>query len=260
MAVDNRAVKVDRILSRTFATIGGQWQVVLGLSFVLAGLPSIAMTIYSGAVTSLRPTDPQTVMAAVTGAVVAGLGSVVAFVLLQGALVPATLAQDAGRRATVGECLRTGLRATLPLLGLNILLGIALLLGSLLLLVPAIMLAILWAVANPALVAERTGVFRAFGRSADLTRGARWKVFGMELLALVFIWIASSALAILLVAFGAGASGLDTQARPLWYLAVSALVQTAVAAFWAIVQVSIYIELRDWKEGPQGAALAEVFA
>lgn len=258
---DNRAVKVDRILTRTFAVIRRDWQAVLGTSFVLAGLPSIAINLFSTRLNAVQPGDPAAALGAAVSTMISGLVAALFYILLQAVLVPMVLAFDGGRRADLGGSLAAGLRTALPLLVLNILLGIALFFGLLLLLVPGVMLAVLWAVANPALVAERIGIGAAFSRSAALTRGARWKVFGVELVAIVFIWLASTALAILLVAVdGVGSLGTAAVRQPAWYVAAGAVVQTLVAAFWAVVQASLYVELRDWKDGPRGAALADVFS
>src|SRR3546814_14393610 len=57
----------------------------------------------------------------------------------------------------------------------------------------------MWAVVAPALVEERTGVFGAFGRSRELTKGARWKVFGLELILLVAMWIVTLVFGLLIL-------------------------------------------------------------
>src|SRR3546814_19979116 len=61
------------------------------------------------------------------------------------------------------------------------------------------MLFCMWAVVAPALVEERTGVFGAFGRRRELTKGARWKVFGLELILLVAMWIVTLVFGLLIL-------------------------------------------------------------
>jgi hypothetical protein len=39
-----------------------------------------------------------------------------------------------------------------------------------------------------------------------------------------------------------------------------AVISTLLTAFWATVQASLYIELRQWKEGDSAEALQKVFA
>jgi hypothetical protein len=41
---------------------------------------------------------------------------------------------------------------------------------------------------------------------------------------------------------------------------ISLVISTLFLAFWCTLQASLYISLRNWKEGPQTEALAEVFA
>ena len=96
-----------------------------------------------------------------------------------------------GRQATFGESLSTALRVFLPLIGLSILFGLGIMFGLILLIVPGIMLMVAWAVAVPALVVERCGVIDALRRSAELTKGSRWKIFGLFLIILVIYWIVS---------------------------------------------------------------------
>jgi uncharacterized membrane protein len=131
-----------------------------------------------------------------------------------------------------------------------------------LLIVPGIMLYIRWSVAAPALVEERIGVFDALGRSSDLTDGARWKIFGLELVALVGYWMFSGAVAAILFSMYGGMEGMRATAAtgfPLTYYAISAVSSTITSAVWGVIQTALYVELRNWKDGPPTDALAEVF-
>ena len=47
---------------------------------------------------------------------------------------------------------------------------------------------------------------------------------------------------------------------PIGYTLFSLVFTTILAAIWGTIQTSLYISLRNWKEGPQTEALAEVFA
>ena len=53
--------------------------------------------------------------------------------------------------------------------------------GMILLAVPAVLLS-MWLVAMPVCVAERLGVVRSLGRSRELTKGNRWRIFGLVVL------------------------------------------------------------------------------
>jgi uncharacterized membrane protein len=93
-----------------------------------------------------------------------------------------------------------GLVVVLPLIGLGILHSLAVAVGFMLLIVPGVMLYMMWSVAAPALVAERNSVFAAFGRSRFLTRGARWKIFALQLVIIVIYGMVSSSLGVMLIA------------------------------------------------------------
>ena len=261
---DNHAVKIDRIISRSLATIRANPLVVCGITLVFAGIPqsifNVVMPHFMGG--GVRIADPGQLVGYFSAIGLSSVGTLLFYMLAQASLVRATIAQSEGRRATFGECVGAGLRALLPLIGLNILFGLAIGVASLLLLVPGIILYVMWSVSNAALVAERIGIFAAFSRSSELTRGARWKVFGVSLIAVVFIWVVSSVLSLALVAVS-GVGGYVAMARvgqPIWYLLLAAVVHTITVALWATIQASLYIELRDWKDGPSGTDLADVFA
>lgn len=260
--VDSRAVKVDRVIGRAVATMRDNPVVVFGLALIFAGLPTMIINTVSRTMRGPNLPDRTHMLGYGVLAALTGVVAVLFYVLAQGALVRATTAQAEGRRAGFGECAVVGLRAVLPLIGLNILLFLGVGMGFVLLVVPGVILFTIWTAANPALVAERIGIFAAFSRSSWLTKGARWKVFGVNLIALVFTWIISSVLSIAMIA-GSGLAGLAVMARtgpPFWYLLASTIIQTLIVAIWGTIQTSLYIELRDWKDGPQGAALADVFA
>ena len=179
--------------------------------------------------------------------------------LVQGALVRATVAHAEGERASLAQCIGTGLSAAVPLIGLSILMLLGLLAGFLLLFIPGVILYLMWSVAVPALVAEEQGVFAAFGRSRALTKGARWKIFGLQLLVLVLIFIFSAVFGAVVLAGGAATVRGLAHPSPLM-LAISAVSNTALIAFWSTVQANLYIGLREWKDGPQAGKLAEIFA
>ena len=61
-------------------------------------------------------------------------------------------------------------------------------------LVPGLMMAVAWIVAAPALVVERTGVFGAFSRSAQLTRGRRWVLFALGVIFFIAVFIVQQVL------------------------------------------------------------------
>lgn len=258
---DNRGVSIGRVFSRAFGTIGSNPVATLGIAFLFGALPSLLLTwgVQSGGPESFAILGSVGVVAlAIFSAVIA----ITLAMITQGALVRATTAYSEGRKASLGESARAGLSVALPLflLGLGSAIGIAL--GFLLLIVPGIILYVMWSVAAPALVEENLGPTEAFGRSNYLTEGVRWKIFGLLLVVLVLYWIFSSLVAMLGIWWYGGVAEFAQSAAggmPIGYLAINGIAGTITSAIWGVIQTSLYVELRDWKDGPQTEALADIF-
>ncbi|AUW58211.1 hypothetical protein C1T17_08930 [Sphingobium sp. SCG-1] len=258
---EERSFSIGKILRRAFGVMGDNPVPVFGIAFFFGALPQQLYTyLVNPAMLAANPNN------AVPG-IILSIGSSVVFLmfgmLVQGAIVRATAAYANGSRATFGESVGTGLSMALPLIGLTILLILGLMLGFILLVIPGIMLYIMWSVAAPALVVEETGVFAAFGRSRFLTKGARWKIFGLQILLVVVFMLLSSVVGVMMVASG-GLQNLAAQMAdgqlPVSYIIAAVISGTLMTAFWSATQTSLYISLREWKEGPQAEALANVFA
>jgi hypothetical protein len=60
-----------------------------------------------------------------------------------------------------------------------------------------------------------------------------------------------------------GVQGLTAGIRhglPLGYLLVSGILATILTAIITTIQTSLYVELRNWKDGPASEKLADIFA
>ena len=243
-----REMSIGRVLSRAFATIAGAPVSTLGTA-CLCALPGVLF--------GLVPGVPEWEAAP---ALVGGLVSVLLWMVAQGALIRATAIHDTVGQARIGECAAAGLRTALPLLALAIVASIGVVIGWSLLLVPGVMLLTLWSVAAPAVVEERYGVLGALERSRALTKGARWRVFALFLVVIVLWWIVSALVGVGLIVGGGFRYAGQDGAAALPFLALSLAVKTITTACWGTIQGSLYLELRDWKDGPATEALAEVFA
>jgi hypothetical protein len=254
-------MSVGRVFSRGFGVIVDNPLTVFGIAFLLGALPSVAVSVLQRQVVSGRMDNFQAIGSAtvVIGSVFVSL---ILQALVQGSLVRAALAYARGERATLGECVGSAFAVVLPLIGLAILMVIGIWLGMVLLIVPGVMLFVMWSVASPALVAERTGVFGAFGRSRYLTRGARWKVFGIEVILIVIYYVFIGAFAATTVtATGTSfATSVTTNGLSLGWLVATIISSTVANTVWSTVQTSLYVELRNWKEGLPEQSLAEIFA
>ncbi|HYM03598.1 MAG TPA: hypothetical protein VET85_11680 [Stellaceae bacterium] len=154
-----------------------------------------------------------------------------------------------GRPVRLGESLRKGMARFLPVIGASIGIVVAVGLGTLLLVVPGIMVYCSLAVAIPACVVEQSGPFECLGRSAYLTKGYRWKIFGVYVLAFVAVAIA-----------GAIAVAVVSQLGGIVADRVAQFVSNAfIEAFGSVIAVVLYHDLRVVKEGIDTERIAAVF-
>ncbi|WP_438801690.1 hypothetical protein, partial [Enterobacter hormaechei] len=77
----------------------------------------------------------------------------------------------------------------LPMIAIGLIAGIGVGIGLLLLIVPGVILWLVWAVVTPAYVQEKVGILEAFGRSAELTKGARGGIFLTMLIVPLLLWV-----------------------------------------------------------------------
>lgn len=253
-------IDIARVISQTFSVLGRNFVTYLLLSLLLSGIP-VAIINYAQ-VTVFGVQGANFSMASISSSLVGVVAAVIAASVLQGALVYATVQDMNGRKPSLGECLATGLRAFLPLLGVSILFGLAIVGGMILLVVPGIMIAVAWCVCVPVLVAERTSVTGAFGRAGALTRGNRWRIFGL----FVLVWIAAivvgaivGAITLGLAFSGGSADAVAIATSPIQILTnvVSNAITSAVTSTGIAV---LYVELRRAREGQGHQWLADIFS
>ena len=154
-----------------------------------------------------------------------------------------------GERNSLGESVRRGL-VSLPSLILAVpMTWIAILLASAVFLIPGIIVFTVTAVTVQACVVEQIGPFAAIERSATLTSGCRWQVFGIYLVQLLITTFTSFPLTLILF-----------NILPLTVLGyVDFALRTAALTFVTTLDAAIYHGLRSAKEGPATAKIAAVF-
>ncbi len=89
---------------------------------------------------------------------------------------------------TIGELLGSVWPRLLSIIGLQILLGIIIFVGLIFFIIPGIILALILAVALPALVAEGIGIFDSMSRSAALTKDNRMRILGIGILVILIVF------------------------------------------------------------------------
>ena len=179
--------------------------------------------------------------------------------VVAGAIAFGTFRDMRGQQASTSECLSRGLATMLPILGVAIVTGVAVLIGLIALIVPGLfILTVLW-VAVPAAVVERPGVFEALSRSAVLTEGYRWRVFGVIVLLLLInmgVGLIVGLIASVLILAG---GGLGSSGGVIALFVVLGIFDALLSAFSAVVTAVGYHDLRAAKEGISIDDIAKVF-
>jgi hypothetical protein len=164
--------------------------------------------------------------------------------------------------ATLPGCFEHGVAKFLPVLGLTILWWLGVMLGWIALIVPATILVSMWAVALPAMVGEGLGVFEAFGRSRELTRGHRLSIFGVLFLLVIVYYVLAIVIAGSMLGAGAlsGAFSLENigNISP-WMTLLSLPVAWVSGMLLKAVVASLYLETVLVKEGARTDHLSDVF-
>ena len=219
----------------------------LALTAVLINLPALAYQLFLIAAPGAEvpegalPTDPlyaatiraeQRHMAILMGA------SMVLSALSTSTLIHRVLQQIQGKSL--------GLARTILLI--NLASALLMFLGGLAFLVPGLLAMTMLFVAAPAAIAEGRGVIDSLRRSVELTRGSRWGLLGLVLLAF------SMLVGLNLVAFLAVA---DLKAKiPLAnprLQAISAVLSVLFQALTSVTMTVAYLELRRKREGTSSA-------
>lgn len=258
---DDQNVSIGRVFQRALSAVQLNPLVIVGLALVVGAVPGLIMTyllVQSGLGAPSALQSGFSFGRIMGASFFSGIISMVIAAFVQGAMTRATVAANEGQRASLVESFSTALRVLLPLIGLSLLMGIALMFGFVLLIVPGVILLLMWAVAVPVLVVERTGVIAAFGRSAELTKGVRLKILGLFLVLAVAYWLLS-------IVFGFVGLKMYSPATSVYGITIgnllgSVIIGTIFNVLWGTIQPSLYVELRQAKEGSSAQHLAEVFA
>ncbi|ONG51571.1 hypothetical protein BKE38_15900 [Pseudoroseomonas deserti] len=244
------------IVRMTFGVIGRQPVTFLLLPLLVVSLPTIGAQFLLARTLLLPDVMVESSASMMVIGVVAGAGmglfGMLLHYLLQAMLTYAAVADFNGRRASLGESLGRGVAALLPALGAAILMLAGIVLGIALLVVPGVMLLCIWAVAVPAVVIERTGVFGGLRRSRELTRGNRWRILGLAIF-YVAISLALSGIAV------AVAYMLVTTELYWMDTLVQGLTSAVSATIGATGSAALYAELRRIQEGASPETLASIF-
>jgi hypothetical protein len=250
-AVSAPDFRMGRVVQRTFDVIGRNFWLFAVMAFVLI-VPGTLLQ--SAAAPGLG--QGRNVGLFSLGSLLGLLG----YFVLQAAIIHATVTDLNGTRPSAADALGTGLRQFLPVIGVGLLYVLGVSVGIVLLIVPGMIWAIMWCLAIPVRVVERTSVGEAFGRSRFLTRGYRWNIFGLLLVYYILAWIFGmtlGAVAGVAASFEPGAGFFSPAFLLPLFATILATIIGAVVGTTGFA--SLYYELRVAKEGIGPEALAAVF-
>lgn len=252
MANTIQHLDIGRVLQNTVGVIRRNPLIFLGLSFLIVALPQALIQLATGVSTTggdatavLEMFSSPSIIAGTAGG---WLLVMILSVLLQATFIIATVKDLNGQQVSLGECVGQAIVKLLPLIGLGILMTLGIMLGMILLIIPGLILALMWIVASPVMMAEDKGIIDSLKRSAELTKGSkRWIV----LLIVVYVVIAM-VLGLLMIPFAfAGTATI---------MVVGLIINTLTGALQGTGIAAVYVDLRIVKEGGNTDALANVFA
>ncbi len=168
--------------------------------------------------------------------------------LMAGAVSHGTYRQLRKEPASIGDSISVGFRCLGSVIATGLLVGARVVLFTLLLIVPGIMEMCKLYVAMPATVMEKIGAGDACARSATLTSGQRWTIFGI-----VFILGVIGGL----ISWVVTSYSLEVS---LWANLLVTWITTAVfSGVGAVAASVVYFQLRRSKEGADLQSLAAIF-
>ena len=180
--------------------------------------------------------------------------NLLSFTLLQAVFVYGVFHTLRGESTNVQDILVQSVRVFPYAIFASVVAGLAIVAGTLLLIVPGIILSVMLWLAVPAAAIEKKRPRAALERSAELTKGHRWKVFGFLLLYMFLGMVAAFAIFATLGSFDPEAyMSQNSFAQPTtwvtWIFSAMAAVSAGVA----------YYDLRFLKEDMDSEAIGEVF-
>jgi hypothetical protein len=203
-------LSVGELLDRTFFFYRRHFLLFVGI----AALPSVIALAF-GLSTAFVGAGAGALFA-VTSVLALAFVYLVTTALAQGATVVAVSQILLGRETNVAEAFGSIWSRIGELLILMLNMGVRIMLGFLLFIVPGVVLALMYALAVPVAVLEGKGISDSLSRSAELTKGHRWRILLIYVLLTVLVsivtmlWYVPATIAVALTA------GVRNGQFPLW--------------------------------------------
>ena len=253
MMMTDRRFSIGRVLSQTFGVLFRNAWPILIVGLIGYGVAALIKIYLSPELLKLVPTKPTYLLTARTS--VAMIIDLPFLAFVNGSLAFLAFERLSGNTVGIGEVLRAGALAVVPLTLLYFLVGLASGLAAMLLLVPGIVVYLRWSLASAVFVNESPGFWRSFSRSAELAKGHKWRLLGLVLIA----GLTGAALAGVPALVVYLAPGLSPADRVVVTGTASTIMGAIVGMFGAVLHGVTYAEIRRVKEGGLSSQLAAWF-
>ncbi len=190
--------RIGSVIGRTWSILFAHFFSFLGITAVLV-LLSLPVSFLQEV--ALGEASPALMLIVIVLMFVLSL----AVMVVWGTILQGTVDYLAVGRAAIGAAGRRSLQRLLPFTLLMIVLWIVGSIAFFLFVIPGIIFACVYPLAPVACIVEGTGIFRSLSRSAELTRGHRWRILGLH--AVNFLIILAAVAVIVLVIGVASALG-----------------------------------------------------
>ena len=246
VAASEPQFNVGRVFAKSFEIFGRNFITFTLLSFLFT-LPTLAVEFW------LNPAMTGDIAQAGEGGasgyeLLSNLVSLICSGLVSGALVYGTFQDLRGQKASFGECLSRALSVVAWVALGAIIYGLITGLGLILLVIPGLMIMVIYWVYAPAIVVEKLSPLKALSRSAELTKGRRWHVFG-----LVLAIVAAS------IIFGAVGGMVFLAGGVITMVIALFVIMGLISAYSAVATTVAYYYLRADKEGVDIEDIAKLF-
>lgn len=244
--INREPMTIGKILDKSFQFIFKNivWIALVG---VIVTLPEtiIAIILYLNQPLDDTDTTQTYVLSTITGMPWLAASSVMLMIsifiwpILSGTVTLLVGQQFCGKKMTFSEGFKNSVKKWIPLILLQLLIWLAIGLGMVLFIIPGLIALCAAACAVPAMMFEDLGPKEAFGRSWNLTKGSRLRIFGYFLLVGIII---KSALTLpsMIMEF--------LPIDPIYRIGLSSLISTPFHVLWQAVTALLFFDLCMRKE------------
>lgn len=230
-------ISIPKILGQSWAWSRDNLNIFIGVALAIHTFPSIILASITGPLTADNFSWEAFVAIILTGLVTGVLAQALIFARMRLDL----FGPDPEGRRPWG----LAFHYLIPILLIGFATSALIALGFVALIIPGIYLAVIWAVATPALLVEGLSIENAFRRSAELTKGHRWHVLGFYLIAIVIGMTVNAFWTAIATALAGG----ELADAGIWADIITQSIAGLFATFFTIAQMILYRNLRQSQTG-----------